>query len=92
VPSHEARGPDGLVSATAFQMGSLGQVMIDMEVGGVRGGGGVFAAECAETDIGLEWLDANTLRITYPAAAVPVSRKETSFFHGRTVRCVYRVR
>jgi hypothetical protein len=92
VPSHEERGPDGLVSATAFQIGSLGQVLINMDVGGLRGGGGVFAAECVERDIGLAWLDADTVQITYPAAAVPVTRKETSFFNGRTVKCVYRVR
>ena len=92
VPKHQAPGPDGLTMATAFEIDGYGQVMVEMGQHGTRGGGGVFAGRMRHQDIELEWLDADTLQITYPASAVPDRRDEKAFYCGRTVRCVYRTR
>ena len=89
VPSHRVPGPDGLASATAFEIGGCGQVLVEMSVEGRRGGSGVFAATVSPRDIALEWLDADTLQITYPAAVTAQKREEKAYFFGRTVRCVY---
>lgn len=91
VPSHQLPGPDGLTVATAFEIGVCGQVSVDMNVGGQRGGGGVFAARgVTHLDIGLVWLGADTLQITYPAAATPDKKEDETTFFGRTIRCIYR--
>jgi hypothetical protein len=89
VPSHKVPGPDGLATATAFQIGGCGQVLVEMNVKGQRGGAGVFAATVSQQDIALEWLDADTLQITYPAAVTPSKRDEQAFYFGRTIKCVY---
>lgn len=90
VPSREVPGPDGLTCATAFEIGELGQVAIEIEHGGQRGGGGVFAAACRHDQIGLRWLDADTLEISYPSGVEPQKRDASTYFYGRTIRCVYR--
>ena len=92
VPSHSVPGPDGLTSASAFQIGTLGQVMIEIEHRGMQGGGGVFAAECSHDLIGLRWLDADTLEITVPSGTKPQKRDASTYFYGRTVNCVYKTR
>lgn len=92
VPSHEVPGPDGLTSASAFQIGTPGQVMVEIEHGGTRGGGGVFAAECSQDQIGLRWVDADTLEITYPAGTRPQKQDASTYFYGRTVKCFYKTR
>jgi hypothetical protein len=90
VPRHSLAGPDGLTGATAFQIGNLGQVSIEIENEGHKGGGGVFAAECRQDQIGLRWIDADTLEISYPAGTKPQKRRENTFFRGRTIQCVYK--
>lgn len=88
-PSHKVPGPDGLATATAFEVGGCGQVLVEMNVKGKVGGGGVFAATVSHRDITLEWLDADTLQITYPAAVTASKRDDQAFFFGRTIKCVY---
>lgn len=90
VPRHALPGPDGLAVATASEIGACGQVMVEMIVGGHRGGTGVFAAPgVGHQHIGLMWLGADTLQITYPATATPDKKEDTAFFFGRTIRCIY---
>ena len=55
-----------------------------------EGGGSVFVACCDLADIKLKWLDADTLRITYPKEAEVEQRDATSFFYGREIAVKYR--
>jgi hypothetical protein len=61
-----------------------------MRVKGSEGGGSVFVAYCALTDIKLKWLDAITLRITYPKGAEVQQQNPTYFYYGRTIAVRYR--
>jgi hypothetical protein len=92
LPQHTVRGPDGLTAATALQVDGSAQVVVMMTVAGSPGGSGVFAASCRHEDLVLEWLDADTVRITYPSKVVPEKRNDSAFFSGRTIRCVYSTR
>jgi hypothetical protein len=85
--SRTVASPNGKASATAFAIGTLGQVMIEMK----NGGGGVFAADCRTEDIELCWRDDDTLEIGYPAGIRVDSRDDELFLSGRTIDVVYRV-
>ncbi len=94
-PSFSVAAPDGKAEATAWFLGvELGkpksQVYITMKVKGAEGGGGVFVAYCQLADIKLKWLDADTLRISYPKEAKVEDQDSTSFYYGRTVSVKYR--
>jgi hypothetical protein len=90
VPQHSAPGTDGRTVATAFEIAGRTQVVVSMNAGGETGGGGVFVASCRHEDVAIEWLDADTLQITYPSNIIPEARKDSVFFLGRTIRCTYR--
>lgn len=94
-PSTSVTAPDGKAVATAWQCGTnprrpQSQVCIDMKVKRSEGGGSVFVASCALADIGLKWLNADTLRILYPKEAEVEQRDVTSFYCGRTIAVKYR--
>jgi hypothetical protein len=57
---------------------------------GSRGGGGVFACDCDYTALQLDWVDGETLRISYPSSTVIVAKRESLFFRGRTIRVRYK--
>jgi hypothetical protein len=87
--------PDQKAIATAWLVGTqagrpMSQVYIIMKVKRDEGGGSVFVAYCAHTNIKLKWLDANTLRISYPKEAEVEEQQPTSFFYGRTIAVRYR--
>src|SRR5262245_41081834 len=93
--SFSLASPDQKAIATAWLVGTedgrpISQVYIMMKVKGSEGGGSIFVAYCALTDIKLKWLDANTLRITYPKEAEVQQQKPTSFLYGRTIAVRYR--
>lgn len=97
VRATSVESPDGRAGASAWDVGGTGdtdhpmaQVVVDMEANGTRGGGGVFVVHCRWTNVGLRWLDAETLEITYPSAARVDDRKKQGFFYGRTIKIVYR--
>jgi hypothetical protein len=94
-PSPSLTAPDGNAEATAWQLGTVlgrpqSQVYITMKVKRTEGGGSVFVASCALVDIKLKWLDADTLRITYPKEAEVEQQDAKSFFYGRTIAVQYR--
>jgi hypothetical protein len=94
-PSTSLTAPDGKAEATAWQFGTeprrpQSQVYITMKVKRTEGGGSVFVASCALADIQLKWLDADTLRITYPKETEVEQQHATSFFYGRTIAVKYR--
>jgi hypothetical protein len=94
-PSFSVISPDEKAEATAWLIGtgsgrSKSQVYLTMKVKGSEGGGSVFVGYCAHTDIKLNWLDANTLRISYPKDAEVEEREQTSFYYGRAVTVKYR--
>ena len=66
------------------------QVYITMKVKRSEGGGSVFVASCDLADIKLKWLDADTLRITYPKWAEVEQQDATGFYYGRTIAVKYR--
>jgi hypothetical protein len=95
--SISVEAPDGRAGASVWDVGDTGdtdhpmaQVIVDMESRGTRGGGGVFTVLCRWDRVGLRWIDADTLEITYPAKAEVEDRDEESFFYGRTIKLVYR--
>jgi hypothetical protein len=94
-PSFSIASPDQTAEATAWLIGAesgtpRSQVYITMKVKRSEGGGGVFVVWCAHTDIKLKWLDAHTLRITYPKDADVEQQRATSFYYGRTITVKYR--
>jgi hypothetical protein len=94
-PSFSVAAPDGKSEATAWFIGvgsgqPKSQVYITMKVKGDEGGGGVFVGYCQLADIKLKWLDATTLRISYPKDAQVEQQKSTCFYCGRTVAVRYR--
>jgi hypothetical protein len=94
-PSTSLTAPDGKAQATAWQFGTeprrpQSQVYISMKVKRTEGGGSVFVAACALGDIKLKWLNADTLRITYPKEAEVEQQDATSFYYGRTIAVRYR--
>ena len=99
LPSTKVLSPDERASATAYPLGASPhpngprmQVVVEMVSSGSRGGGGVFVATCEYTEIQLDWLGPETLRISYPSRSVVVSQSESSFYYGRTIQVVYRAR
>jgi hypothetical protein len=94
-PSTSLTAPDGKAEATAWQFGTeprrpQSQVYITMKVKRSEGGGSVFVASCDLAAIKLKWLDADTLRITYPKVAEVEQQDATSFYYGRTIALKYR--
>jgi len=95
VPSSDRTSPDGRAVATAYELVANPdeprmQVYIILDSDWGRGGGGVFVADCKYDDVSLEWKDAATLEISYPATATVSDRKDRCFFAGRRVLVVYR--
>ena len=95
VLSTQVTSPDGRAAATAFELAASPypespktQVIVEMESSGSRGGGGVLVATCEYTDVQLDWLGPDTLKITYPSRAVVIEQAESTFFGGRTIRIV----
>jgi hypothetical protein len=93
--SNSVTAPDGKAEATAWQFGTeprrpQSQVYITMKVERSEGGGSVFVASCHLADVKLKWLDADTLRITYPKVAEVEQQDATSFYYGRTIAVKYR--
>lgn len=84
--------PDGNAEATAWQFETIPktQVYVTMKVNRSEGGGSVFVASCDVADVKMSWLDANTLRITYPKEAEIRRQAATSFYSGRTITVNYR--
>jgi len=99
VPSTKVPSSDGRAVATAYALASSPnpneprtQVLVEMLSSGSRGGGGIFLASCEYTEIELDWIDSETLRVSYPADSLVHSKSESSFYFGRTIRIVYRAR
>lgn len=99
VPSIKLLSQDERALATAYELersqqpnAPRMQVLIEMVASGSRGGGGVFVADCAFTDVSLLWLDPETLQISYPASAVVSDQKPSLFYYGRTIRITYETR
>jgi hypothetical protein len=97
IPSLKVLSPDRQALATAYQLGANPQpnaprmqVIVEMLSSGEWGGGGVFVASCAYSDVLLEWLNSNMLQITYPPTAVLSDQQHSTFFYGRTIQLVYR--
>lgn len=93
VSSISLTSPDGKAIATAFQIGAtktFSQVFITVKVKRTEGGGSVFVAHCDVAELRLHWLDADTLRITYPKKVKVEEQKESDFYYGRTVAVKYR--
>ena len=93
-PSFSVAAPDDKAEATAWFLGvesgqPKSQVYVTMKVKGAEGGGGVFVGYCQLADIKLKWLDADTLRISYPKEAKVQDQERTSFYYGRTVSVKY---
>jgi hypothetical protein len=94
-PSYSVASPGGKSEATAWFIGfesgqPKSQVYITMKIKGREGGGSVFVAYCQLADIKLKWLDADTLRISYPKEAKVEQQQRTSFNYGRSVAVRYR--
>ncbi|HVK75731.1 MAG TPA: hypothetical protein VM734_20515 [Kofleriaceae bacterium] len=84
--------PGAKIRAVSFEIGDdkrgwLGQVLVDEP--GV-GGGGVFAADCRQDEIGLRWKDASTLVISYPANVRVQSRRPGYARWGWSIKILYR--
>jgi len=99
VPSSKVLSPDQRALATAYPLGASPipsaprmQVLVEMTSSGSRGGGGVFLATCEYTEVQLDWLGPETLRISYPSQSVVVSQSESTFYYGRTIQIVYQAR
>jgi len=97
-PSFSVASPDQSAQATAWLTGTcpvsglpISQVYVIMKLKRTEGGGSVFVASCALTDIKLKWVDADTLRISYPKDAKVNQRHTTSFFRSRTIGIEYRL-
>jgi hypothetical protein len=93
--SSSVTAPDGKAKATAWQFGTdptrpQSQVYVTMKVKRSEGGGSVFVASCNLADIKLKWLDADTLRVTFPKDAEVEQRDATSYYYGRTIAVKYR--
>jgi hypothetical protein len=66
------------------------QVMVEFIVGQSRGGGGgVFVADCEFDKVTLDWLDAETLQISYPRSVAISTKSASSFYCGRVVQIKY---
>ena len=90
---------DGSALATAFELGPSSipnaprmQVMVEVVVDGTLGGGGVFVADCDFSEVTLDWLDSDTLQISYPSSATPSSKSPSLFSRGRIVQVRYRTK
>jgi hypothetical protein len=99
VPSTKVLSPDARASATAYSLAASPhagaprmQVLVEMLSSGSRGGGGVFLATCDYTEVQLDWIDPETLRVSYPSHSVVVSQSESAFYYGRTIQIVYSAR
>jgi hypothetical protein len=99
VPSTKVYSPDERALASAYPLGASPhptapkmQVSVEMLSSGSRGGGGVFLATCEYTDVQLDWLGPEILRISYPSQSVVISRSESTFYYGRTIQIVYQAR
>jgi hypothetical protein len=93
-PRYEVKAPDGLGKAVAFSMpGAIFmQIYIEREVGGSRGGGGVFLASCAFDDVDLEWLPGPVLLVTYPRGITVQMQCSQNFYFGEVIPIVYQVK
>ncbi|PFH10090.1 hypothetical protein BCF11_2499 [Collimonas sp. PA-H2] len=96
VPSIKVPSPDGRGLATAFEITPSSalttpqmQVMVELVVGQSRGGGGVFVADCEFDKVTLDWLDAETLQISYPRSVATSSKSASYFYYGRVVQIKY---
>ncbi|RRS05046.1 hypothetical protein EIP75_05565 [Aquabacterium soli] len=96
LPSVKSVSPDAQAWATAFALGESSypdaprmQVMVEMISRSQKGGGGVFTASCEYSAVELEWIDASTLRIRYPADAVVGQMGGSFYYYGRTIQVVY---
>lgn len=96
VPSIKVPSPDGRGLATAFEITPSSalttpqmQVMVELIVGHSRGGGGVFVADCEFDKVTLDWLDAETLQISYPCSVATSSKNASYFYYGRIVEIKY---
>jgi hypothetical protein len=94
-PSFSLAAPDNKAEATAWFIGfeegrPKSQVYVTMKIRGSEGGGSVFVAYCSLADIKLQWLDADTLRISYPKEAEVEEQKRTSVNYDRSVAVKYR--
>lgn len=87
----EVQAPDGLGKAVAFNLKNAPfmQVYVERTVGGSRGGGSIFVADCAFDDVEVEWLPGPTLRVTYPDGVTVHQRAERHFYSGEEIRIVY---
>jgi len=99
VPASKVPSPDERALATAYSLGASPnpsaprmQVLVEMLSSGSRGGGGVFLATCEYTEVQLDWLGPETLRISHPSQAVVVGQSESTFYYGRTIQIVYQAR
>jgi hypothetical protein len=99
VPFTKVLSPDERALATAFPLSASPnpnaprmQVAVEMLSSGSRGGGGVFVATCEYTDVQIDWLGPETLRISYPSRCVIVSKSPSTFYYGRTIEIVYQAR
>lgn len=99
LPSTKVLSPDERALATAYPLGASPhpnaprmQVAVEMVSSGSRGGGGVFVATCEYTEVQLDWLGPEILRISYPSRSIVVSQSESSFYYGRTIQVVYQAR
>jgi hypothetical protein len=99
VPYTKVCSPDERALASAYPLGASPhpsspkmQVSVEMLSSGSRGGGGVFLATCEYTEVRLDWLGPETLRISYPSQCVVVSQSESTFYYGRTIQIVYQAR
>lgn len=99
MPSTKVMSPDERALAKAYPLGTSPnpsapkmQVLVEMLSSGSRGGGGVFLATCDYTEVQLDWLGPETLRISYPSQSVIVSQSESTFYYGRTIQIVYQAR
>ena len=68
------------------------QVYVEREVGGSRGGGGVFTASCAFDDVDLEWLPGPVLLVTYPRGITVQMQGSQNFYLGEVIPIVYQVK
>jgi hypothetical protein len=96
VMSNKVFSPDDRALATSYALAKSPypneprmQVLVEMLSSGSRGGGGVFLANCEYTEIQMDWLDPEALRISYPCRSVVVSQSDSIFYYGRTIRIVY---
>ena len=96
VLAREIVGPDGYSYASVSDASEGGarltQVAVLTTVGEHFGGGGVFSALCDIDSVDVRWLDEHTLEISCPSSAVIHQQRDSTYFTGRTFRCVYRPR